>query len=112
MRQEIDTQLHVDDSEGSFTINRVQDVQDIIDRNKHLQTVEQKSDWGRHVATIPNIFLEKWLNEEWNRGNVDLRLYTPQFDELCERKLKDPDWKFLRTDKNESSVDGWSAGRK
>ena len=64
---EIATQLHVDAGERSFTINRVQDVQDIIDRNKYLQTVDQKSDWGRHFATIPNIFLEKWLREEWDR---------------------------------------------
>lgn len=107
---EIDTKLHVDESAGSFTINRVQDVQDIIDRNKYLQTVEQKSDWGRHVATIPNIFLEKWLREEWDRGNVDLKLFSVEMDELCERKLKDPDWKFLRSDKSESSTQGWAAG--
>jgi hypothetical protein len=95
---EIDTQFHVDEGERLFTVNRVQDVEDIIERNKQLQTIEQKGDWGRHIATIPNIFLEKWLKEEWDRGNVDLKLFSVEFDELCERKLKDPDWLFLRTD--------------
>lgn len=104
------TELHIDEAERTLTINRVQDVQDIIDRNKFLQTEAQKSDWGRHVATIPNIFLEKWLREEWDKGNVDLKIFTPEFDLLCEQKLKDPDWKFLRTDKSESSIAGWSAG--
>lgn len=107
---EIATELHVDHVDRTFTLNRVQDVQDIIDRNKYLQTIEQKSDWGRHVATIPNIFIEKWLREEWDRGNVSLQPYSKEMDELCERKLKDPDWKFLRTDKSESSTAGWSAG--
>lgn len=92
------TELHVDASEKTFTLNRVQDVQDIIDNNKRLQGEAQKSDWGRHVATIPNIFLEKWLREEWDKGNVNLQIFTPEFDLLCESKLKDPDWKFLRTD--------------
>lgn len=104
------TELHFDAADNSLTINRVQDVEAIIDNNKRLQTETQKSDWGRHVATIPNIFLEKWLREEWDKGNVDLKIFTPEFDLLCEHKLKDPDWKFLRTDKSESSIAGWSAG--
>jgi hypothetical protein len=107
---EIDTKLHVDNSGDSFTIIREQDVEAIIERNKYLQTVGQNSDWGRHVATIPNIFLEKWLREEWDRGNVHLRLFTPEMDQLCDRKLKDPEWKFLRSDKSESGIAGWSAG--
>jgi hypothetical protein len=94
----IGTSLHVDQSERELTINRVQDVEDIIDLNKYLQTVKQQSDWGRHVATIPNIFYEKWLREEHERGNIGLRLYTEDFDRLVEKKLQDPDWKFLRTD--------------
>jgi hypothetical protein len=94
----LSTEFHVDQSERKLTINRVQDVEEIVDLNKYLQTVKQQSDWGRHVATVPNIFLEKWLREEWDRGNVNLRLFTPEFDQLIENKIKDPDWKFLRTD--------------
>jgi hypothetical protein len=94
----LQTDLHIDESEETLTLNRVQDVEPILDLNKYLQTVKQQSDWGRHVATVPNIFLEKWLREEWDRGNVNLRIFTPEFDQLIDRKIKDPDWKFLRTD--------------
>jgi hypothetical protein len=92
------TEIHVDQADKTLTINRVQDVEPIIDLNKYLQTIKQQSDWGRHVAQIPNIFVEKWLREEWDRGNLSLRPFTPEFDELVDRKIKDPDWKFLRVD--------------
>jgi hypothetical protein len=58
----------------------------------------QKSDWGRHVASIPNVILTRWLNEEYERGNVTIRLFGPEMDALVDRKLKDPEWAFLRTD--------------
>jgi hypothetical protein len=102
------TELHFDEADKTLTINRVQDVQAHIDYNKMLQRLEQKSDWGRHVAHIPNIFYEVWVREEWDRGNIDIKLYSIEFDEIVEKKLKDPDWKFLRTDSPESSYLGWS----
>jgi len=104
------TSLHVDDSAGQFTFRRAQDVEDIIEANKRDAATSQKSDWGRHIARIPNVFMEKWLNEEYERGNVNLRMYTPEFDALIARKLQDPDWRFLRTDKTEAGQAGWSAG--
>lgn len=104
-RDFIATEMHIDDSEKTFTLNRVQDVEPHLDLNKFLQTLKQNSDWGRHVAHIPNIFYERWLKEEWDRGNTHIRPFTPEFDELVERKLQDPDWKFLRTDSGHMS--GW-----
>lgn len=85
--------------DGGLTVHTYQDVEHIIERNKALQGEPQRSDWGRHVATIPNNILLAWLNEEWARGNMSLRLFSQEFDELVARKLRDPDWKFLRTDK-------------
>jgi hypothetical protein len=41
----------------------------------------------------------RWLNEEHARGNTRLRLFSKEFDALIAQKLRDPDWKFLRTDK-------------
>jgi hypothetical protein len=76
-----------------------QDVEPILERNKALRGERQKSDWGRHIATIPNVILVKWLNEEYARGNVSLRMFTREFNELVARKLRDSDWRFLRTDK-------------
>lgn len=104
------TELHIDEADKTLTINRIQDVEPIIELNKYLQTVQQKSDWGRHVATIPNIFYEKWIREEWDRGNIGIRIHTEEFDKLVERKLQDPDWRWLRTDKREANQAGWSSG--
>lgn len=95
---DIATKWSYDEGEDTIVLDRVQDVEPHLDFNKFLQSLKQKSDWGRHVAHIPNIFYEKWLREEWDRGNTHLRPFTPEFDELVERKLQDPDWKFLRVD--------------
>jgi hypothetical protein len=53
---------------------------------------------GRHIATIPNVVLVRWLNEEHARGRTDLALFSKEFDEVVKRKLNDPDWAYLRTD--------------
>lgn len=95
---EIVNKAFYDAGERKFTFLRVQDVEPIIDDNKRLQAQSQRSDWGRHIATIPNIFLEKWLHEELDRGNVGLRLGSKEFDALIKRKLEDPDYRYLRTD--------------
>ena len=87
-----------DDGE-TVTIVVEDDVEDIIEQNKQLATLEQKSDWGRHVASIPNVILNRWLNEEQLRGNHMLRMGGEEWDKLVARKLQDPDWRFLRVDK-------------
>jgi hypothetical protein len=86
------------DSNGDLAVRHVQDVEPILERNKELRSQRQRSDWGRHVAEIPNVILTRWLNEEWARGNVSLRLFGPEMDALVDRKLKDPEWAYLRTD--------------
>lgn len=79
-------------------VNSMQDVEPILERNKQLRLMEQRSDWGRHVASIPNVIMTRWLNEEHARGNNNLRMFTKEFDELVAKKLRDPDWAYLRTD--------------
>jgi len=76
-----------------------QDCEPVLEQNKILRTMEQKSDWGRHRAQIPNNIINKWLNEEWARGNKSLRLFSTEWKELVWRKLQDPDWKYLKVDK-------------
>ena len=89
---------HFDSDGKTLTIEHVQDVEDIIERNKALQNEAQRSDWGRHIASIPNVILVRWMNEEWERGNRVMP-FTKQFDEeVIARKLKDPEWAYLRTD--------------
>jgi hypothetical protein len=84
--------------DGDLLVHSRQDVEAIVERNKALQGEPQKSDWGRHVATIPNNILLAWLQEEWARGNVNLKLFDAEFNRLVANKLKDRDWLFLRTD--------------
>lgn len=91
------TEIHQDGRE--LTINRVQDVEPILDNNKRLQNEPQdRRSPFRHIASIPAIILERWLNEEHQRGNRLMRWGSKEFDEMVARKLRDPDWKFLRTD--------------
>jgi len=87
-----------DAGEREFTFLRVQDVEPIIEHNKRLQGEQQTGGSFRHIGTIPNILLEKWLHEELDRGNVGLRIGSDEFDRLIARKLQDPDYAFLRTD--------------
>jgi hypothetical protein len=92
------THVSLDRGEKLIVVESMQDVEDILERNKALRGEPQKSDWGRHVATIPNVILVRWLNEEHVRGRNDLRLFSSEFDEVVKRKLNDPDWAYLRTD--------------
>lgn len=104
----VETRFHLDPNGTDLTVERWQDVEPILDHNKALRSQEQNSDWGRHVASIPNVILEKWLNEEYQRGNIGLRMFSAEFDQLVERKLKDPDWAYLRTD-NSSAIVGFGS---
>ena len=81
------------------TVEHWQDVEPVLERNKQLRGETQKSDWGRHVASIPVVELLKWLHEEWNKGNRTIRMFGKEMDELVERKLADPNYKYLRVDK-------------
>jgi hypothetical protein len=87
------------DRAGTVIASATQDVEPILQRNARLRGERQRGDWGRHVATIPNVILLKWLNEAHARGNTGLRMFTKEFDALVARKLEDPDWKYLRTDR-------------
>ncbi len=93
----LSSQTLYDAGERKFTFVRVQDIEPYLEHNKQLRTMEQKGEW-RHTSSIPNIILMKWLNEEIDRGNKGLRLYTKEFDEIIRRKLQDPDYAYLRTD--------------
>ena len=96
---EIVKRAFYDAGEREFTFTQVQDVEPILDRNRELRSIEQKSDWGRHIATIPNVVLLQWLNEEHERGNVGLRMYSNEWDELVARKLKSSEFYKFRTDR-------------
>ncbi len=100
------TRVHLDSNGQDLAIEHIQDVEPILERNKALRAEDQKSDWGRHVASIPNVIYVQWLDEEHRKGNTNLRLFTPEFDELVQKKLQDPDWFHLRTDRP-ALITGW-----
>lgn len=92
------TSGHYDAGENITRIVRSQDVTSAVEANKRLQSESQKSDWGRHYAATPSIVIEKWLNEEYARGNTTLRLFGPGFDAFMAKKLADPDNRAWRVD--------------
>lgn len=91
----VETRVHHDKLENQFVIERVQDVEDILDLNKHLQGEQQK--WAgsfRHIGNIPNVILEKWMNED---GVNLLGMPGDAWGQYIKRKLNDPDYRWLRT---------------
>jgi hypothetical protein len=87
---------------GDLTVNHWQDCEDIIERNKQLQAEPQRSDWGRHIATIPNVILAKWMLED---GVPAYGMSSDEWGRFIMRKLNDPDWRHLRT--NSAAVQGF-----
>jgi hypothetical protein len=80
--------------DGKVVVERWQDVEEIIEENKRLAADPHQSDCGRLIANIPNVILEKWMNEE---GVPVLGLPADEFARFIRRKLNDPDWRHLRT---------------
>lgn len=97
---------HFDSNGQDLAIEHVQDIEDIMENNKVLRTMEQKSDWGRHKACIPNVIYVRWLNEEHDKGNTNLRMFSYEFDQIVNKKLNDPEWAYLRVDKP-ALITGW-----
>lgn len=94
------TQMAVRD--GDLLVNRVQDVEPILENNRRLQTETQsRRSSFRHIASVPNVIIEKWLNEERARGNTTIRWGSRELDELMARKLRDSEWAYLRTDRKQ-----------
>jgi hypothetical protein len=102
----LDVRFHLDSNGKDLAVEHVQDVEPILERNKMLRGEEQRSDWGRHVASIPNVIYVKWLDEEHRKGNTSLRMFTPEFDLIVQKKLQDPEWAYLRVDRPKLQA-GW-----
>lgn len=104
----MDVRFHLSADGNDIGVSHHQDVEDILEWNRQARGENQKSDWGRQIAKIPNVLYVQWLNEEHHKGNTKLRLFTPEFDEIVHRKLYDPDYAYLRTDRPALQVSGWS----
>jgi hypothetical protein len=88
---------HYDANENKFYLEGIQDVEPILDNNKALANEGQKADAFHHVGEIPNVIVERWLNEEYERGNTSLRMGSEEFQKLCISKLRSSEWQWLRT---------------
>lgn len=91
----LDLEVHLDANEKKVHFVNVQDVEPILEHNKELRGMSQKSDWGRHVASIPNVIYMQWFNEAYAKGEVPLRAFGPEMDRVITRKLQDPANKYL-----------------
>ena len=80
-------------------VAREQDVEGILDLNKYLRNDANyskagiKNEWW-HYATIPNILIEKWKNEE------GINVFDKNDSKRVFKKLNQPEYRFLKvTDK-------------
>ena len=96
MVSDLVARIHLDADGDGFTLEHVQDVAPILARNAALRAEPQKSDWGRHIASIPNVILVRWMNED---GVNPLGMSSEEWGKYIRRKLDDPDWRHLRVDK-------------
>jgi hypothetical protein len=85
--------IHVDDN--TFVVQSTQDVQSVLDANKEDQTFNptgySSSRDLKHIARIPAIVYELWLN----KYGVDA--LNPDHKDAVRKLLNDRDWLFLRT---------------
>ena len=89
---------HYDAATRQVTIAETQDCEPHLEYNRALQGTphNRKADL-RHYAHTPNIWINKWLHEEWARGNVSLKPFGKEFDEMMARKLRDPENAWMLT---------------
>jgi len=80
-------------------VSREQDVEAILETNKALANntdytrIGFRNNWW-HYATIPNILIEKWKNEE------GINVFDKNDSKRVFKKLNQPEYKFLKvTDK-------------
>lgn len=92
---QIVTRPHLD-ADGSITFERSQDVEDIIEHNKTLRSMPQKSDWGRHKWNLPNVIVEQ-LYKAYN-GDEFPKPMNQEFWAFVDRKMDDPDYRAFRVD--------------
>lgn len=88
----IETKFHTDN--GDLIVERIQDVEPILEANKRAFN-GARDGWGgdfHHVASIPNVVIEKWCNE---KGFTFADFMRDK--RLVKRFLNDSENKFLRT---------------
>lgn len=92
----ITTTFDYDEGTDTTIIGREQDVSAILEKNKALANNDDvtkegiKNSWWLY-AEIPNIVIEKWLNEH------GVNLYNRDHQKAVFRLLNQPEYRYLRT---------------
>lgn len=88
---------HYDSETDETVIEEYQDCQPILERNKEanknadLNKLNKEDMW--HMATIPNIIINKWLIED----GIEVFSKDPGMMKKVRQKLNSPEWAYLRT---------------
>lgn len=77
-------------------VTREQDVEGVLEANKSLAKLDDYTKHGFregwwHYATIPNILIEKWKNEE----GIDV--FNKDHSRRVFQKLNSPEYRYLKT---------------
>lgn len=92
------TRQFFSDEKGNITVNAIQDVEPVLDRNKAAANDRGKritSDYANPIATIPPVVALHWLNTEgWWVFDADK---DPDVEKKLNQKLNCSDWRHLRT---------------
>jgi hypothetical protein len=86
--------FHLDDAEDKVIIRRIVDVEPRIEANKKLQNATDgytPSRDLRRIASIPPSIVHKWMVED------GINIYDRNHWPAVMRKLRDPDWRWLKT---------------
>ena len=87
---------YIPETDTTVVHREQEDVNIILDANKAIQNDEQiskdgiKNGWW-HYATIPNIIIEKWLNE------FGVNVYNKDHKKAVYRLLNQPEYRYLKT---------------
>lgn len=91
------SEVHYDELTDVTTINRTQDAEPIVERNKLLQAHGDgysPSRELRHTASIPLVVWERWNTE--TSGRLMNGMGRQEKAAFLRRKLNDPEWRWLR----------------
>ncbi len=90
-------QTEISCSNGQLTVNRIQDVEPILEANK--AALREAPSWRpyaddnlRHVARIPNVVVEQWMKE-----GINIFDPSPEMQRKIAAKLNSNEYADLRT---------------
>lgn len=92
-----------DTDSGVMTIKRTQDASSLLSDNAEWRAAEQswrkKEDKWLRYASIPTLVVEAWMQEgiDVYKAETDRNGVPNEHLKAVLRKLRDPDWKFLKT---------------